>query len=55
MSGGIDKVQNILLALVRIVHACRLKLNRNASLSLEIHRVENLLLHFTRFYSFSHF
>ena len=47
MPGRIDKIKLVLLA----VHSCvikghTLRLNRNASLALQVHRIENLLCHF---------
>ena len=45
MARGIDQVQQVLLALVRIVHLDRLELDRDAAFPLEIHLIEELLFH----------
>ena len=48
VAGSIDKVQHILLAIARLINAAyRLRLDGNASLTLQIHGVENLCLHLT--------
>ena len=45
---GVDKVQHILLAVARLVNAAhRLRLDGDAAFTLQIHGIENLLLHLT--------
>ena len=47
VTGGIDKVQHIFLAIAGLVHAAHsLSLDSNTTLTLQIHGVQNLLLHF---------
>ena len=49
MPGGVDQMQLIGLAVLRGVHhAHRLRLDRDAALALEVHRVEHLRAHLTR-------
>ena len=46
MARGVDKVELIDLAVTRLVmQGHRLGLNGDSSLALEVHRVENLVLH----------
>ena len=48
MAGRVDHVELVLVAIIRIViqrHA--LGFNRDATLTLNIHGIENLILHFT--------
>ncbi len=46
MPRGVDEVQDVLLTrLARVVQADRMRLDRDAALPLEIHRVEDLRLH----------
>ena len=49
MAGRVDQVENVLLArLGRVVQAHRMRLDRDAALTLQIHGVEDLRLHFAR-------
>jgi hypothetical protein len=49
VAGRIDQVQDVLLATIgRVVQADGVRLDRDAALALEIHRIENLRLHLTR-------
>src|SRR3989339_301706 len=45
MSGSINQIQCV----VFVIHSSRSKLNRNTALTLQIHRIEHLLFHFTLF------
>ena len=45
MAGGIDQVERILLALIQILHLDRMALDRDALLLLQVHVVEDLVLH----------
>ena len=47
MAGSIDQVELIDLAILRgVQHAYGMGLDGNAALALQVHRVQNLLLHF---------
>ena len=49
MTGGIDKIQQVGLAILRMVIKCdALCLDGDTALALNIHRVENLRRHLTR-------
>ena len=46
MSGGIDQIENIFLSVLRLVHRThRLRFDRDSSLSLQLHIIQNLILH----------
>ena len=46
MAGGVDQVKDVLLPVLRAVdRAHRLRLDRNAALALQIHIVQDLVLH----------
>ena len=46
MPWGIDEVENVLLTIRRfVIHACGLELDRDPPLPLQLHVVEELLLH----------
>ena len=45
MAGGIDQVERILLALIQILHLDGVALDRDALFLLQIHVVEDLVLH----------
>ena len=48
VAGGVDQIEDVLLTVGRMKrHASRLCLDRDAPLSLEIHVVEELILHFS--------
>ncbi len=48
MSGGVDEVQHIVLAVLRLVVKTNgLGFDSNAALALDIHRVEDLVFHLT--------
>src|SRR3569623_1232000 len=49
MSWSIDQIQLVFLAVLRlVVHRYGVGLDRNAPLPLEVHRIEQLVLHLTR-------
>ena len=49
MAGRVDEVEDVLLARRRrVVQPDRVRLDRDAALALEIHRVEHLRLHLAR-------
>ena len=46
MSGSIDHIKNILIAVLRLIHKTnRLRFDRNASLPFNVHIIEYLRLH----------
>ena len=47
MAGSVDEVELVLLALIIIEHLDRMALDRDALLLLEVHVVEDLVLHVT--------
>ena len=50
MAGGVDEVEDIVLAVLgAVVQADGLRLDGDAALALDIHRIEHLLLHLARF------
>jgi hypothetical protein len=52
MARGVDQVQHVLLAVVRLVsEPDRVRLDGDAALALEIHRVEDLRFHLARLQS----
>ena len=47
MPGRIDQIESVVLPVLSLVnHRYRVALNRDATLTLQIHRVEQLVLHF---------
>ena len=49
MARRVDQVEDVRLAVVgRVVQADRVRLDRDAALALEVHRVEDLRLHLAR-------
>ena len=54
MAGGVDQVEDVVLAIARLVfEAHGLRLDGDAPLALDIHRIEHLLLHLARLESAS--
>ncbi len=47
MSGGVDQVENVILAMKFILHLNGMTFNGNAALPLQIHIIQQLCLHIT--------
>jgi hypothetical protein len=55
MPGSIDKIESVIDTLKRVVHGDRMRLDGNAFFTLQIHRIQQLILHLALFDRLGHF